>query len=362
MTPLPSLTRTTSFPLSIAALSTLVGLVLVSALCIICKRKRRKKKTLCSDGVMMVDVTLLRQTQLRSLSKSDTKLHELQSIRFKETNRRPLSMDYHYPSPLDRSGGQQGLSNHIPQKRVLPKIPHAGLRGDWRSPNRIYSNLKPNPDLKPQESVAGNSEAVTASTDANPEPPPSASRCDENTAAITAEYACVKKLRKCIPGELPDQGQHKGPETTLKDISSLVRDPQTPPPKGLIVKLEEMYSTVCKHGKNKSLNPASPVPENAILERDAHIAKVETHAAIPHQQPGKERAGPSSTVQLEHEEPAYETIDLPWAKKGKEDNTERKCHTENLYESISEAKEAHVPGRTRTLKSLNGLEVYLTGL
>ncbi|XP_078506561.1 lck-interacting transmembrane adapter 1 [Lissotriton helveticus] len=358
MTPVPSLTQETTCYLTIAALSTLLGLLLMSALCIICKRKRRKKKTLCSDGVLVVDVSLLRQTQLRSLSKSDTKLHELQSIRLKETNRRPLSMDYHYSSPLDRSGGQQGLSNHIPQKRVLPKIPHAGLRGDWRSPNQIYSHLKPNSDPKPQEIVAGNYEAVTASAETNPEPPPSASGCNENTAAITAEYACVKKLRKTTPAELLDQAEHKD----LQDSSSLVRDPQAPPAMGRIVKLEEMYSTVCKLGKKKPQYPAAIVSENAILEKDAHIAKVKTQAAIPTQQPSEERAGPSSTAQLVEEEPAYETIDLPWATKGKEGNAERNFQAENLYESINEAKEAHVPGRTRTLKSLNGLEVYLTGL
>ncbi|MEE6520848.1 hypothetical protein FKM82_018791, partial [Ascaphus truei] len=63
----------------------LVLLLLLSSLCTLCRRRRkRKRRNVCPSGVALVDVSLLRQTQLRSLSKSDTKLHEIQRPRLGE--------------------------------------------------------------------------------------------------------------------------------------------------------------------------------------------------------------------------------------------------------------------------------------
>ncbi|KAJ7418172.1 lck-interacting transmembrane adapter 1 [Pitangus sulphuratus] len=85
-----------------AALALLGGLVYLGALCAACRRKGRKK--VAPDGVKLVDESLLRQTQLRSLSKSDTKLHELYRLKARDSG----SSDPCYESINDRAWTAQG--------------------------------------------------------------------------------------------------------------------------------------------------------------------------------------------------------------------------------------------------------------
>ncbi|XP_069506980.1 lck-interacting transmembrane adapter 1 [Ambystoma mexicanum] len=364
MSPVPRLTQVGPHTLSFAALCALAGLVVLSALCTFCKRRRRKKKNLVSDGVLLVDVSLLRQTQLRSLSKSDTKLNELHSIRFKETNRRPLSMDYLYSTTSGRARVQLGPGDHhVSSKRVLPNIPHADLRGEWRNPNHTYSNPKSGLEPQPIKSATETDGKGAANADPKTEPPPSVTRSQEVTTAITAEYACVKKQRKNVPTEPQEHGKQAPP----RDGSSFPGDSAALPPGGQALKLEEMYSTVCKRGKKKPQDPAPLAEENIAPEGASHTPAVEIQSisppgnGLPHHDMNREWVRlrcPDPFV----EEPAYETIDMPWVKEDREGRAERKCLNENLYESINEAREAQPSGSARTIKTNNEFEVYLTGL
>ncbi|XP_063815237.1 lck-interacting transmembrane adapter 1 isoform X2 [Pseudophryne corroboree] len=164
-------------------------------------------RNICSSGVALVDVTLLRQTQLRSLSKSDTKLHEIQRPRPGDSHLRPVSMDQLYHSPQW-------------QVQIAPN-------GD----DATYSNLNYNPQ-PPQNSLyecVGSREEMESSLS------------ESQVNAVTAEYACVRKVKK--------GGNQVAQEPRDEKISS-------PPSEGICLpnrpegfRLEDMYSKVHKKKK-----------------------------------------------------------------------------------------------------------------
>ncbi|XP_040295040.1 lck-interacting transmembrane adapter 1 isoform X1 [Bufo bufo] len=174
-------------------------LLLLCSLCTLCKRrKKRRMRNVCSSGVALVDVTLLRQTQLRSLSKSDTKLHEIKRPRPGDPYLRPVSMDPLY---------------HCPQWPV----PNASSTED-----ATYSNLNYNPKNSLYECVGSREDKE-----------PSLSKSQVNV--VTAEYACVRKVKKAQDTREEEKTQPPAPsqEPCLQSRSA-----------DLI--LEDMYSKVQK--------------------------------------------------------------------------------------------------------------------
>ncbi|GAB0197399.1 lck-interacting transmembrane adapter 1 [Grus japonensis] len=142
------LARTPLLPAG-TALALLGVLVYLGALCAACRRKGRKKKVPL-DAVKLVDESLLRQTQLRSLSKSDTKLHELYRVKARDDTQRPASLDF--PCAVAPPTGADSLHSSgvsVLLHRELPQIPVPELPAASPAPDQTYSNLLFTPLRKP---------------------------------------------------------------------------------------------------------------------------------------------------------------------------------------------------------------------
>ncbi|XP_028667547.2 uncharacterized protein LOC114659300 isoform X1 [Erpetoichthys calabaricus] len=194
---------------TVAVASAFLVTLFIALLCVGCKRKDKTKKVQI-DGVKLVEMSLLRQTKLRSISKSDTKLHELSRIAGngkKGSRSRPASMDL-----LFLPNRKSDWDLRCPQNRQLPKIP-LSPGGDKE---HTYSEVK-RPASQPRctedalyESVGGRHEDEVAPPSSQPKQPvlslgnnhvesalhqsQEVNRSSED--AVTAEYACVRKVRK----------------------------------------------------------------------------------------------------------------------------------------------------------------------
>ncbi|NXX95867.1 LIME1 protein, partial [Centropus bengalensis] len=204
------LARTPLLPAS-AVLALLSILVYLGALCAACRRKGRKKKVPL-DGVKLVDESLLRRAQLRSLSKSDTKLHELYRVKPSGDAQRPASLDI-------PGAGSPALLQH----RQLPRPPEP--------PEQTYSNL-PLPALRPP----GRGEDA-------PLPPAAPGRSPLRPGG--PDYACVRKVKQTVLVEEQDDARRA-------QVWGVALNPPAFP-----LQLEEMYSTVCKATRKKAQVPTS---------------------------------------------------------------------------------------------------------
>ncbi|XP_057272590.1 lck-interacting transmembrane adapter 1 [Pezoporus wallicus] len=305
-----------------AALALLGGLVYLGALCAACRRKSRKKQ-LPPDGVKLVDESLLRQTQLRSLSKSDTKLHELYRVKAGGHAQRPASLDFTSPAPADPQHGA-GVLLH----RELPQIPVP------EPPDQTYSNLLFPPRRRPAPDTVY--ECVATGGEEPPVSPPRA-------VHGAADYACVRKVKKGMPAEEQDAAAAVGPPQALQCCDGSGSAPQA--------KLEEMYSTVCKATKKKTQVPASPPGEEGAQARSWSPA---AHGPLdPCYESINDRAW---TIQGRGPDPDYEAVDVNWKRAAKRDKA-----PENLYESVGDIW-AGGSQRAAARMASNGLEVYITNL
>ncbi|KYO30107.1 lck-interacting transmembrane adapter 1 isoform B [Alligator mississippiensis] len=356
MAPLPGegVARPHLSPVSALLAVALLGvLVLLSALCAACRRKGKKKKVL-PDGVKLIDESLLRQTQLRSLSKSDTKLHELNRVKLQKDSHRPVSMDFLYTE--------------------LPRIPLPHSSAETPSPDQTYSNLvfsatqRPAPETLYEPVVAkqGAPQLVAnlaSSTEAAP--------LGSEGRVVTADYACVRKVKKPQPElceVMPGESSQK-PSDGLPGWGGAACSPPT-------AKVEEMYSTVCKAGKKKAQD--SPCAGRAAAE----VGPRDHSWPAACQEKGNRAGYPSTPTCPLLIEPCYESVDdSPWAKRGsspapdpdyaevdakwkkseRKSKSPRSCPSENFYESVSDLWEGEAR-RTSTTKVHNGLEVFITGL
>ncbi|XP_041434281.1 lck-interacting transmembrane adapter 1 isoform X2 [Xenopus laevis] len=163
------------------------------------------------SGVALVDVSLLRQTQLRSLSKSDTKLHEIQRPRPGYPQLRPISMDPVYP----------------PSKWQVP-CPRADN-------DDTYSNLA----FAPQPLTFSGYETVGFTVEPN------------RPASGAAEYACIRKGNKSGGSGVQKQNRDQWPMVP------------SPSPETDALKLEEMYSKVNKKKKPMDVSTRQGATEKA---------------------------------------------------------------------------------------------------
>ncbi|KAM9372249.1 lck-interacting transmembrane adapter 1 [Phaethornis superciliosus] len=334
-----------------AALALLGVLVYLGALCAACRRKGRKKK-IPPDGVKLVDESLLRQTQLRSLSRSDTKLHELSRLKNRDDTQRPASLGV--PCPAATPPHSSGLA--ILLHRELPRIPVPDPPAAPQAPDRTYSNLLFTPLRKPlpdsvYECLAGGLE------DAPVTPAPPGTRVSPPRGrAGGADYARVHKVKKVVAVELRD-GAAVGPPATLRCWEGAGNAPRA--------KLEEMYSTVCKATKKKTQVPTREVGAGCPPTRQEEGAPAK-------QWPQAAQAPPDScyesindrtwTAQGRGPDPDYEAVDMNWKKAaGREKVGGPPSAPENLYESVGDIW-AGGARRASARTAANGLEVYITNL
>ncbi|RMB95778.1 hypothetical protein DUI87_27891 [Hirundo rustica rustica] len=331
------------------ALALLGGLVYLGTLCAACKRKGRKK--VAPDGVKLVDEALLCQTQLRSLSKSDTKLHELYRVKVRDDVQRPASLDLRCPA----APGGESLHSSGLLHRELPQIPVPEPLAPSPAPDQTYSNLLFSPLRKPAPDAVYECLAVRGE-DAPVPPTPSGTQVSPPRAVHgAADYACVHKVKKEVSVEVQD-GAVAGPPGAQHCWDGAGDAPRA--------KLEEMYSTVCKATKKKSQAPAST--PRAVKEAAPGWL-------LPGQQEGTPAApGPpdpcyesindrACTAQGRGPDPDYEAVDIHWRKAAKRDKPGKDCVPENLYESVVDIW-AGEPRKASARTAANGLEVYITNL
>ncbi|XP_029469097.1 lck-interacting transmembrane adapter 1 [Rhinatrema bivittatum] len=325
----------------------LLGLMLSVTLCVICKRKRMKKKVLI-ERVQLVDVSLLRQTQLRSLSKSDTKLHELKRVPTREQHQRPASMDFLCTSDSDRAESQ------VLQHRQLPKIPSCN---PLNTEERMYSNLCFT--IQPQTNPSVLYESVT---EAVAVPVPSTKQQCQPQLDVASEYACVKKGK--LRAEIKPPGPHSQRERSEAVSGDSPSQSETPQGREAEAgKVEEMYSVICKKKLHNPAPPPSAKNEHVEIHPEGggpaprvlvypgyRLQRMQAPAAS-----GKSLAGSQST------EPAYQTIDATWKTNRTGNNAATYCPDENFYESIGEVKRAESRA-SANLKPHSGLEMYETDL
>ncbi|KAM9178165.1 lck-interacting transmembrane adapter 1 [Mergus octosetaceus] len=344
-------------PALLAALALLGLLVYVGALCAACRRQGRRKKV-PPDGVKLVDESLLRQTQLRSLSKSDTKLHELYRVKARDDNQRPASLDFPPssappgPDSLHSSGVSVLLHRELPQIPV-PEPP---------APDQTYSNLLFAPPQRPAQDTVYECLAVGGGEDATMVPPtPTGTRVSPPQARRGAgDYACVRKVKKTVPSEEQD-GAVGGPPAAPRCWEGAGNAPPQ-------LKVEDMYSTVCKATKKKSQGPAAS-PRAAGQGGAGQLPPAQEEppqagcwSAAPLPEPCYESINERAwTARARGPDPDYEAVDVTWKKPAKRDKAGKPSPHENLYESVGEIW-AGESRRASGRPAANGLEVYITNL
>lgn len=134
-----------SAPLALWVLGCFSLLLWLWALCTACHRKRaQRQQTGLQDSLVPVEMPLLRQTHLCSLSKSDTRLHELHRGPRSSIAPRPASMDLLHPRWLEMSRGstRSQVPNSAFPPRQLPRAPPAApATAPSTSSEATYSNV-----------------------------------------------------------------------------------------------------------------------------------------------------------------------------------------------------------------------------
>lgn len=325
---------------ALAVLALLGGLVYLCTLCAACRRHGRRKKV-PPDGVKLVDESRLRQTQLRSLSKSDTRLHELYSLKAKNSNQRPASLDF----PLS-SLPPDSLHSSVLLHRQLPQIPSS----EPTAPDQTYSNLlfapphRAPPDTLYECLAMGEDNAPTA-TGTPASPPP-------RVGQGAADYACIRKVKKMVPEE--QEGAVAEPSAAPQCWEGAGDVPR--------LKLEDMYSTVCKATKKRNHGPAAS-------PRDGGSGR----SPPPHEEPPPAACWPTAPSEPCYEaindrawaargpEPDYEAVDVHWKKAAKRDRPGKPSLQDNLYESVGDMWGGESRGGAGWTTA-NGLQVYITNL
>uniref|UniRef100_A0A8C4S808 Uncharacterized LOC114659300 n=1 Tax=Erpetoichthys calabaricus TaxID=27687 RepID=A0A8C4S808_ERPCA len=401
---------------TVAVASAFLVTLFIALLCVGCKRKDKTKKVQI-DGVKLVEMSLLRQTKLRSISKSDTKLHELSRIAGngkKGSRSRPASMDL-----LFLPNRKSDWDLRCPQNRQLPKIP-LSPGGDKE---HTYSEVK-RPASQPRctedalyESVGGRHEDEVAPPSSQPKQPvlslgnnhvesalhqsQEVNRSSED--AVTAEYACVRKVRKLEKQQhletSPDPVEPGLRFTSAEDyLNQQERDNKKQTIKEPILshsfpKISDMYSKVCKPSKKKRPPASPPAPFKQGAQDVKPLSQSRPcggpkenkrfEAVQPPSWPGGGAQAMKSTEDPcyesinekmwsvnEEADPAYESIDANWKRdkppmpplsKNKKKVPTKGCLNENFYETISDAKQGSTS--TTTVFMFNdGIEMYVTGL
>ncbi|XP_054837701.1 uncharacterized protein LOC129331274 [Eublepharis macularius] len=319
---------------SFVAVSMLGILAFLLVLCTLCRRKS-SKRSLPQDNGRLVDALTVRQTEL---SESATKSQKLNRSNSRGKNQRSATVNL--PFPLREEDGTASVSSFtILTQRQLPRIP-----ADLPDAEETYSNLTfPNPTkemLYESVTVKGGERDRSDLIEVEEGLPQG-----QQVQASGAEYASVLKVKK----------KEEPPEMEVGD-SQVMAVQQPCPAKTTLnphtVKVEEMYSVLCKTRKKKKTNSEGDGEESPHHTVMSHQDGQLTAA---HQEPSCKARPPSSsprslitepcydTVSCESQalpngrevaEPAYETVDAHWKPSKRKGKAKPNRQAENLYESI----------------------------
>lgn len=189
-------------------------------LCTACHRKQVQKPRARPQGCAMpVEASLLRQHHLCSLSKSDTRLHELQRGPRCCRAPRPASMDILRPQWLEVSRGTSRPPAALSHRELPRPTPAATLPSIC--PEATYSNVGlaaiPRASLAASPVVWAGARLTSSCARPGPEARPK-----------VAEYACIQKLKGTDQGP-QSLGHWKAESTPSVQVDSLysrVRKPK----------------------------------------------------------------------------------------------------------------------------------------
>ncbi|KAM7326698.1 lck-interacting transmembrane adapter 1 isoform X1 [Alexandromys fortis] len=216
-----------SAPLAVWVLGCFSLLLWLWALCTACHRKRaQRQQTGLQGSLIPVEMSLLRQAHVRSLSKSDTRLHELRPGLRCSIAPRPASMDLLHPHWLEVSRGST-RSQVTPSAFPPRQLPRAPPAAPATSPEATYSNV--GLAAIPRASLAA-SPVVWAGT-----------QLTISCAKLGpgAEYACIQKRKET------EQGYHE-----LQEKAKVIPATQ----------MDLLYSRVCKP-KRRDPRPGTDQPD-----------------------------------------------------------------------------------------------------
>ncbi|XP_053173987.1 histone-lysine N-methyltransferase SETD1A [Scomber japonicus] len=228
---------------AIAAASAFVVTILIVVLCVGCQRKGKTHNVPGEGGKhRLMDMGILRQSKLRSISKSDTEMNKMNcngkmdgsQIGGIFTNIDVSSQFTH--GPFCSRSNRRSNSELRSQGRQLPQIPSGtGEDGEhtYSEVGRRSSTSRTDDALYAMVGRAGQTDtpappAVPANTPAPPDPDgdvegglpePEAQVMSPPHPPETAEYACVRKLRKA----------DKAPQK--RDSGTDMGEPPAPPPR-----------------------------------------------------------------------------------------------------------------------------------
>ncbi|XP_034028896.1 trithorax group protein osa isoform X1 [Thalassophryne amazonica] len=230
---------------AIAAASAFVVTILIVVLCVGCQRKGKTHNVPSESGKhRLMDMGILRQSKLRSISKSDTEMNKMTCNGKKASKKkRATSMD------LLLLPSRWSNSDLRSQGRQLPQIPS----GTGEDGEHTYSEVGRRPSTSRTDDAlyamvgrAGQTDtpappAVPANTPAPPDPDGDGEEggLPESEAQVmtplhppeTAEYACVRKLRKADKApQKRDSGTDMGEPPVPPQRHAPPSHPAPPPP------------------------------------------------------------------------------------------------------------------------------------
>ncbi|CAJ1084645.1 basic salivary proline-rich protein 4 isoform X3 [Xyrichtys novacula] len=409
---------------AIAAASAFVVTILIVVLCVGCQRKGKTHNVPGEGGKhRLMDMGILRQSKLRSISKSDTEMNKMNcngKSRAGQTDTpAPPAVPANTPAPPDPDGDVEGGLPE-PEAQVMTP-PHPPETAEYACVRKLRKA-----DKAPQKRDSG--------TDMGEPPAPPPRHAPPSHPAPPPPHPHSTKLPRrnmeafnvpSFPKEVMFMGNGeqyiwKPPE----DEEMLMHQNKTLGPLGAhtmeniqpsAAVVAEMYSKVCKPGKKKRAVPGSP-PSNPGFrtlgrgdrdrDRDGGfsvVVKPQTWAL----QEGKAMGGPLDdhcyeSIGTEECDPGYENMEgggawkrerppntcatlRPRRKKAQQplqqqqpppppptQQTPKLQHLpakalllpgENLYESIGDLKQGSATSSTTTIFTFNdGMEMYVTGL
>ncbi|XP_029993718.1 uncharacterized protein LOC115421865 isoform X2 [Sphaeramia orbicularis] len=409
---------------AIAAASAFVVTILIVVLCVGCQRKGKTHNVPGESGKhRLMDMGILRQSKLRSISKSDTEMNKMNcngKSRAGQTDTpAPPAVPANTPAPPDPDGDVEGGLPE-PEAQVMSP-PHPPETAEYACVRKLRKA-----DKAPQKRDSGTDMGeppappprhAPPSHPAPPPPHPHSTKLPRRNVDTFNVPSFPKEVMFMGNGEQyiwkpPEEDdiimlQNKG----LGQLGAHTMENIQPS----AAAVAEMYSKVCKPGKKKRAVPGSP-PANPGFrtlgrgdrdrDRDGGfsvVVKPQTWAP----QEGKAVGGPLDdhcyeSIGTEEYDPAYENMEgaggwkrerppntcatlRPRRKKGQQplqqqqpppppptQQTPKLQHLpakalllpgENLYESIGDLKQGSATSSTTTIFTFNdGMEMYVTGL
>ncbi|XP_077070245.1 uncharacterized protein LOC143722656 isoform X1 [Siphateles boraxobius] len=228
---------------AIAAASAFVVTILIVLVCVGCQRKSKSKHGQANGGGQKLETAALRQSKLNSMSKSDTRLHDMHRLPCNANGApksRPASMD------LLLLHTRRSNSDLRPSPaRQLPRVPN---KPDSEEREHTYSEVSrhASPTSHPPDDGLYESVGIKGADKATPPAaiaPPSTntptqrrahsptssgngqagSRGGVSQEAVTAEYASIRKVKKLERGrreEVVEDGEREHQSVSSSESSS----------------------------------------------------------------------------------------------------------------------------------------------